>query len=133
MIRLSSILLAVVISFQVLQKTWIVLSYHIHQDFIAANLCENKLNPASNCKGKCYLKKQLQSSSDEYATSSTMPTITAKVKVEWSLPMELMQFVFQANNICPPSVIYMLFDHNPVTDNLLKGIFRPPCFIPTLN
>ncbi|MCS6833981.1 MAG: hypothetical protein NZ521_10440 [Flammeovirgaceae bacterium] len=123
MIRILSIVLAAIISFQVFQKTWIVLSYHIHQDFIAANLCQNKLNPASACKGKCYLKKQLQASSESQETPPT--TFSTKVKIEWSLPFEITYFVFPTY-FCVTNPAYFLKDESFVS-NFLMAIFHPPC------
>jgi len=45
---------------QSFQRTWIVTSWNINRNDIAANLCENKNVKKSTCAGKCYLKKQLK-------------------------------------------------------------------------
>ncbi|WP_291912350.1 hypothetical protein [Chitinophaga sp. CB10] len=36
-----------------------LLEFYITQDYIAANLCENRDKPALHCNGKCHLRKQL--------------------------------------------------------------------------
>ncbi len=41
-------------------KIGIWVYYFLQNDFIAANLCENKSVPDSDCKGKCYLQKKLK-------------------------------------------------------------------------
>lgn len=41
-------------------KAIVLLDYNINKNFIAANLCENRNKPACCCKGKCFLKKQMQ-------------------------------------------------------------------------
>ena len=43
-----------------LSKLSIYVSFKINQDFIAAELCDYKDKPMSNCNGKCYLSKQLK-------------------------------------------------------------------------
>ncbi len=39
--------------------------YVVNKDYIAEFLCVNKDNTELNCKGKCYLMKQLQEQEDE--------------------------------------------------------------------
>jgi hypothetical protein len=35
-------------------------AYKANQDFIAANLCENRTEPQRHCNGKCYLTKKME-------------------------------------------------------------------------
>lgn len=39
--------------------------FYTHQDFIAAVLCENIQQPELQCKGKCYLNKQLNTAGNQ--------------------------------------------------------------------
>ncbi|HRI29567.1 MAG TPA: hypothetical protein PK239_01165 [Chitinophagales bacterium] len=42
---------------------WLVnLAFSVKQSYIANTLCQNKDKPQMQCKGKCYLEKQLQQS-----------------------------------------------------------------------
>lgn len=41
-------------------KVWTYLAFKINQDYIAAELCENRFEPLTLCSGKCYLGDQLQ-------------------------------------------------------------------------
>lgn len=42
---------------------WLInLAFSVKQSYIANTLCQNKDKPQMQCKGKCYLKKQLQQS-----------------------------------------------------------------------
>jgi len=36
-----------------------LLNYAVNYDYIVKNLCENRANPQSTCKGKCYVEKEL--------------------------------------------------------------------------
>lgn len=42
------------------QQSVIVLHFKLNQSFIEANYCINKDKPQMNCKGKCYLEKELK-------------------------------------------------------------------------
>jgi hypothetical protein len=55
-----SILLALLVLFQSTSRVWIVLGYELNQPGIVQLLCINKAKPQLDCKGKCFLKKQLQ-------------------------------------------------------------------------
>lgn len=55
---------------KVLAVPAIALHYLINQDYIAANLCENKARPAMKCYGKCQLRKQLAKTSDSSESAS---------------------------------------------------------------
>jgi len=37
----------------------VIVWYEANQDYVAAELCENKEKPQLHCNGKCFLKKQL--------------------------------------------------------------------------
>ena len=43
----------------------ILLSYGVNYDYVKNVLCENKDNPDSCCKGKCFLDKQMKKSDNE--------------------------------------------------------------------
>ncbi len=60
--RVTSILLAVVISAQAFFNVGVVGYWLANRAYIAANLCENRDKPLKHCNGKCYLKKNLSSS-----------------------------------------------------------------------
>lgn len=48
-------------------------SFKLNQTYIAQNLCINRLNPASNCNGKCYLMDQLAGKQNTSATNNAEP------------------------------------------------------------
>lgn len=44
---------------QSISKGIIWVDFKLNQDYIAANLCENKADPSMGCNGKCQLNKKL--------------------------------------------------------------------------
>ena len=57
--QLTVILLIPLVLSPVLSRTWTLVSFKIHQDFIARVLCINKDIPEVMCNGTCYLKQLL--------------------------------------------------------------------------
>lgn len=54
-----------------------VVDYVVNYDYITKTLCENKMKPAQECNGKCYLMKELAAASEDgKPTSSDKKTIT---------------------------------------------------------
>ncbi|WP_370899401.1 hypothetical protein [Chryseobacterium gossypii] len=49
-----------------------LVNYVVNYDYIAKNLCENRNNPESTCKGKCYVKKELVKTEKESGSSQTV-------------------------------------------------------------
>lgn len=56
---------------QVWSKPFILVNFWLNQDYIAANLCENKARPQLQCNGKCQLKKQMDN--DEKSKDTRIP------------------------------------------------------------
>lgn len=71
--KILSISFALFILLQSFSKIWIVISFKIHQKYIAENFCVNRNMPAPiMCSGKCYLNEQLKKETEE--TPSQFPT-----------------------------------------------------------
>ncbi|MGO4291211.1 hypothetical protein [Chitinophaga sp. RAB17] len=41
-------------------RYFVMLDFYLNQEYIAANLCENRDKPAMHCNGKCHLSKKLK-------------------------------------------------------------------------
>ena len=54
-----TILLILLITLQTFSKWCLIAEYRVNRDFISKNLCVNRSNPVSCCKGKCYLNKKI--------------------------------------------------------------------------
>lgn len=61
--RLTAFLLLVIFMSQLFSNSLITVSFHINQNYIAKNLCENRDNPMMHCNGKCQLKKKIEQES----------------------------------------------------------------------
>ena len=107
---------------QSFQKAWIVTSWSINRDYIAANLCENKDVKTSKCSGTCYLKKQLKAQEQK---EQGLPKVQ-KEKTE--LVCDVFSFSFLINN-SSDSILGLKF---PILWNFGKpngigiSIFHPP-------
>ena len=54
-----TILLILLVAAQSFSKWCLIADFQVNRDFIAQNLCVNRLNPISCCKGTCFLNKKL--------------------------------------------------------------------------
>lgn len=116
-----SISLLVLLSFQVMLKTILVLNYSVNKAYIAANLCVNKAKPAMRCEGKCHLKKKINQAED--AESKTIPSSIKKLEVSYCLsyfelnPTEIIIFILSDAHGLP--------EQQPVV-SISNTIFHPP-------
>ena len=58
--KLTAAILLIAMAGSAFNKAIALIDYKVNKEFIASTLCENKDRPACCCKGKCFLKKQLQ-------------------------------------------------------------------------
>jgi hypothetical protein len=54
-----TILLILLVAAQSFSKWCLITQFQVNRDYIARNLCVNRLNPVSCCKGTCFLNKKL--------------------------------------------------------------------------
>jgi hypothetical protein len=55
-----TILLILLIAAQSFSKWCLIAQFQVNRDYISKNLCVNRRNPISCCKGTCFLNKALQ-------------------------------------------------------------------------
>ena len=100
------------------------IEYLLHYDHIVMHHCENRDNPEMDCDGACYLKKQIQKSSD--GTSQPLSTNQASERLQ-ILPIVGIQ---HSNDIQPssPDAIRKLISYAGFyyTNPFLNILFRPP-------
>jgi len=65
------IILLVLLGLQSFYPLAIYSYYYGNQGYIASVLCENKDKPELQCKGKCYLKKQLKKAGEQQQKEKT--------------------------------------------------------------
>ena len=115
--RLVAILLIITVISSNLTRCFIFASFQLNRKYIAEKLCENRAKPIMNCKGKCYLKKQLaeekkkqqESQSPKNSFQEAFLAKTSQIKFHTTL-LAVIQL--------PPDQVYLF--QNP------SGIFRPP-------
>ncbi len=115
-----SILLALLVLFQSTSRMWIVLGYELNQPGIVQLLCINKAKPQLACKGKCFLKKQLQKAQET----------DGKEKKTLSFPSN--DFIQSAGLLLVTPAIAEVIRTWAILPDLysllrINAIFHPPC------
>lgn len=117
-----SIFFAFLILMQSGFKLMIIGYYHVYQDEITQRFCENKSRPTMNCKGKCYLKKQLKAQEKtEHSRSEWLKKVSSFV-LGW---MPATSFSFQPSFT---GIIASDFFHyqSKAGFDLVLALLRPP-------
>ncbi|MDE3184211.1 MAG: hypothetical protein KGM16_12410 [Bacteroidota bacterium] len=118
-----AIWLIITLGIQTFSKLVIEFNFEINRSYIAKDLCINRNNPESTCKGKCYLKKKLAADEDQQQPAS-------KNAVQKNLQQDLflsepmrINFSFAKDMILHAS-LYRFSD----SQEFVKSIFEPPQF-----
>jgi hypothetical protein len=123
--RILVIALSIVILSQSFQRTWIVTSWKVNRNYIAANLCENRAVKESTCSGSCYLKKQLKEQDNKEQN------IPASQKEKSELVCDVFAYSFSFHTLAQ----YTSGKSFPMVWNSGKpnrtgnSIFHPPTFL----
>lgn len=116
-----SCLLILILTIQVLDKTFIYFVYKINIKEIIENYCINRDKPELECDGKCYLKKQLEKQEEShqktpYTTKNFEDTVLGNTAHKAVIP--------------PIYFCTIAFTYPPNKQGLLLGItmpvFHPP-------
>lgn len=115
------ILLFISLLAQTFSKGWVFTQFFLHQDYIAAHLCENRERPELACKGHCYLNKELEKD----AQKEKHTFVKEKYEITLFTPISCFQYpelsFFTPIKICTPYLMGMLSDYHP-------SFFHPPGF-----
>lgn len=117
-------MLLISVGAQTFSKWIIVLNFEIHRDYIAKNLCVNRVTPGCSCHGSCYLHKKLAQDEDQQKT----PGKNTETK---NPGVELFMETIPGINLLPGTGtprMYACFREERLRD-YCKSIFQPP---PTL-
>ncbi len=120
--KIIPVFLCAVLIFPLGMKVSITANFLINQDFIAANLCENRDKPELHCNGKCVLMQKLNLSEDK----SREP-----VRIPEMLRFEISSFLysdyqFNLSLISGESFTSVL----PYSDRFVKRIYPHDIFHP---
>lgn len=126
--NILSIFLVILILLQSFNKTWIVFSFKINQDYISKVLCINRDKPEMHCNGKCVLAKRVEA--EEQKEKSELPQ---KLKKQYEVLYCIEQFSPSnlAMNVWAAKPVKSHFQNRPFTSPFFKGIFQPPDFVTT--
>ena len=115
-----SIVMAGLLVFQTFNRAYFVIYYEINKEYIAKYLCENKDEPMSTCNGRCFLRDQLEKSSDTDGENenTVIPTWN---QTEYDTP-ELLVFEPYNNDILKSTGRYK----NRLYGGCYSSIFKPP-------
>ncbi|PSL45626.1 hypothetical protein CLV51_104332 [Chitinophaga niastensis] len=103
-------------------RYFVMLDFYLNQQYIAANLCENRNKPEMHCNGKCHLKKQLN---EEDKKNQENPERRADNKSEIFYPL-----TNEAHIASPPMTADNKSYHYPnvigIPVDQPSDLFRPP-------
>lgn len=121
--KIFVIFLLSVILLQSSSSVMIMAIFYIQRDYIAKNICVNRFDSISVCKGQCYLNKQLKENEKK---EHNLPELKLK-EVELNIPGKIdfdFNIIFQLTHINKSAYKNSLF-----TFDLLHAIFHPPQFV----
>lgn len=108
---------------QTFSKWAVVIEYNLNRNYVAKNLCINKVKPKLHCNGKCQMMKKLAEEEKQNSSSNTNSNI--KIKIQEQL------FSNKMNKLALPVVAFITLSYNE-EQPLLKhnapaaSIFHPP-------
>ncbi|HTQ65311.1 MAG TPA: hypothetical protein VMI12_10955 [Puia sp.] len=117
--KVTAVILLIAMAGSAFNKVIALIDYNLNKEFIASTLCENRDRPACCCKGKCFLKKQLQKGeTDKNGSNSAKQKFNTDVFQEDGLNSNL--FSFQGNIAAFENYQSSLYT------NSLQQVFHPP-------
>lgn len=122
--RAIAILFLCILSLQPLIKLGVLVSFKIHQDFIAKVLCINKKR-VPTCKGSCHLRKELNKvdgSQDGNQTQTLPDPLKKNIEV---LFFQKIQAIF-IENTSFLKVYKQCHQHLIFSTGYLSEVFTPP-------
>ncbi|MCM5528089.1 hypothetical protein [Parasegetibacter sp. NRK P23] len=103
----------------------VCLEFRINQEYIAANLCENKDKPAMHCHGKCHLTKQMQKTAD-LPGQEQHKSNTISIGPDFFQEQPLVSLQYMAE---PVVVIRTLFQDKRFLQGFTGAVFHPPSIL----
>ncbi len=96
------------------------MDYWLNRSYIVNALCENRETPQMNCKGKCFLVKQLKNQEKQEQQSPDLKREKFEVQ-PFYLPASLDLTIFQFS----VNAEYKNFD-DTLTATFSRSVFHPP-------
>ena len=114
------IFLSTIILCSAVSNGLIYFGFKIKQTDIIEKLCINKLSN-KECKGKCYLKAQLEKNNDDSSTETPFSSFSEQIKIKY-IPL----FTDHLNDLSDSNSNQVTFIHLFSFQKYTSCIFRPP-------
>jgi hypothetical protein len=124
-LRFASIVLLFAMLQAVAGKTFVFAWFKANQAYVAQTLCENKAKPTSNCKGKCYLAKQLKKADGESQTQKTPALPQGLKEIKEAETESLLNISFAAMVNTTTSIPTFQYQQ-AISANYSTVLLRPP-------
>jgi hypothetical protein len=121
--KLLSILLILVFLVQSTSHLWILVSFKINQEYIAANLCINRFESIPVCKGSCVLEDQLNLAQKQEQKYPDLKLKKVNLFCKHSISDLLTYTPFLSGSIPYESVSNAFY-----STGYICSVFRPPSF-----
>ena len=103
----------------------VCLEFRINQEYIAANLCENKDKPAMHCHGKCHLAKQIEKTT-EVPGQQQHKSNTISIGPDFFQEQSVVSLKYIAETL---PVVRILFQDNRALQGFTGAVFHPPSIL----
>lgn len=120
--RSGILLLLIAMLFQSTSMLWSVGAFYLNRQYIAKNLCVNRLDPVTICEGSCYLEKQI---SKEREKDQQLPDIKLKDIQLFCQARDIQAIITVADKENPP----LPYPPQLYTYDYHSRIFHPPATV----
>lgn len=116
-----TILLILLTALQTFSKWAVIVEFEVNRDYIAKNLCVNRLRPSCCCRGKCYLTKKINADESQQQAPG-------KSGQREESPLQLFEEMNKVPERAPASIVsvdptrYL----DPHTRDFYLSVFQPP-------
>lgn len=123
--KLLVILIFLSLGFHSLMKVGMIAWYEVNKDYVTEVLCINKDKPQLQCKGKCYLKKQLNKIDNTTNTDNTKaPAPNERLQPLEFITSQVTQFNTQTIHTTP--INHTAYCFSWYRHKYISSILRPP-------
>lgn len=115
------IFLSTIILCSAVSNGLIYFGFKIKQTDIIEKLCINRQSPNKDCKGKCYLKAQLEKNNDDRSPESPLTNFSEQIKINY-VPL----LTDHLNDLSGRNSNQITYIHLFSFQKYTSCIFRPP-------
>lgn len=121
--RVYSLILILALAAPFIFKNVVLVSFYIHQDYIASELCVEKDVEGSCCKGSCVLQKELQK------TDAGKDQLPQQLKERTEIVFVIAEDGKASSGYVDPKLIHTSNHHNSMSEQHTPELVHPPSSI----